>query len=197
MTAPIRENLAAQMVALSGWHPEREGLIDPLAGSGTIVAEAWGWARGVPISRTIPAWLGRPATAPLRPDLHPQILALEDDAKIRPSLLRSLKDAGLPAECAVGADFRSFEPSRVRELITTEGGIVLTNPPYGVRIERTDDELSELYEDLRDWSFALGPGWRIGLIGLPEPIEAVFGGAPKMKKPMRNGDLRTYFYLYG
>jgi len=44
--APLRENLAAGMIALSGWRPE-EPFFDPMCGSGTILLEAAQIALGV------------------------------------------------------------------------------------------------------------------------------------------------------
>ena len=43
--APLRENLAAGIVLLSGWKPE-EPLLDPMCGGGTLLVEAAAMARG-------------------------------------------------------------------------------------------------------------------------------------------------------
>ena len=43
--APLRENLAAGLVMLSGWKPE-EPLLDPMCGGATILVEAAAMARG-------------------------------------------------------------------------------------------------------------------------------------------------------
>ena len=43
--APLRENLAAGIVQLSGWQPEQP-LLDPMCGGGTILVEAAAMARG-------------------------------------------------------------------------------------------------------------------------------------------------------
>lgn len=190
--APIRENLAAQMVALSGWFPEREALVDPFAGSGTLLAEAEGWARGRPAREPSLPWLPHRDRGLLFAGGEPRLFGLEADPRARRGYEAALAGKAVDVQAD---DFRSVDPDEVRER-GGDAGLVLTNPPYGVRIEIEPDELAELYADLAAWWRALGPGWRLGLIGLREPVEAAFGDRPRMKKPMRNGDLRTFFYLY-
>lgn len=188
--APIRENLAAQMVALSGWFPDREALVDPFAGSGTLLAEAEGWARGRPARPPST----RPDDAPLLfPDAAPRLFGLEADARQRAALEASLRDRSAQIE---PDDFRNVDPRDLEAAVGGGPGLILTNPPYGVRIELEPEELDELYASLAGWWRELGPDWRIGLIGLREPVERAFGNRPRMKKPMRNGDLRTFFYLF-
>jgi 23S rRNA G2445 N2-methylase RlmL len=190
--APIRENLAAQMVALSGWFPDREPLVDPFAGSGTLLVEAEGWARGRPARPQRPPWIPHVDRGALFPDANPRLCGFEADPRSRAGLVATLNDRSVDVE---PDDFRNIDPpGLVRKL--GDRGLVLTNPPYGVRIELEPDELDELYADLAAWWRGLGPGWRLGLIGLREPVERAFGDRPRMKKPMRNGDLRTFFYLF-
>lgn len=191
--APIRENLAAQMVALSGWFPDREPLVDPFAGSGTLLAEAHGWARGAPARSRGPAWIAHVERGELFPDTRPRMLALEDDARQRRGLEATLGERAIRVELD---DFRRTDPQILTEELGPGPGLILTNPPYGVRIELEPEELTDLYRDLAAWWRGFGPGWRIGLIGFPESVEPVFGPRPKMKKPMRNGDLRTSFFVY-
>ncbi len=194
--APIRENLAAQMVALSGWYPQREALIDPFAGSGTLLIEADGWATTRPVPRRLASWLSPPAAPPLRPETVHRLLGIEEDPLIRPALERSLRAAGASPIPVVFGDLRSLSGSELRAKLDSPTGVVLANPPYGVRIGE-DVELDEVYGELgRLWS-ELGAGWRLAMIGLPDRVERVFGTDVRMKKPMRNGDLPTYFYRFG
>lgn len=190
--APIRENLAAQMVALSGWFPDREPLIDPFAGSGTLLAEAEGWATGRPARAPALPWVPHSDRGSLFADAAPRLLGLEADPRSRAGLEATLKGKSVDIE---PDDFRNVDPRALADRLG-DRGLVLTNPPYGVRIELDPEELDELYADLATWWRDLGPGWRLGLIGLREPVERAFGDRPRMKKPMRNGDIRTYFYLF-
>jgi len=191
--APLREHLAAQMVALSGWFPDREALIDPFAGSGTVLAEADGWARGRP-ARSLPGGGGPSVDRGLLfPQASPRLVGFEADPRQRSALAKALDGLDVTVE---PDDFRALDANAVRELTGDGPGLVLTNPPYGVRIELDADEIDELYRDLSSWWRELGPNWRMGLIGLAEPVERAFGNRPRMKKPMRNGDLRTFFYLF-
>ena len=190
--APIRENLAAQMVALSGWFPDRDPLVDPFAGSGTLLAEAEGWARGLPARAPGRPWIPHVDRGALFADASFRLRGLEADPRSRAGLDATLKGKSVDVE---PDDFRNVDPTELAGQLG-DRGLVLTNPPYGVRIELETDELDELYADLAAWWRALGPGWRLGLIGLREPVERAFGDRPRMKKPMRNGDLRTFFYLF-
>jgi len=206
-TAPVRENLAAQMVALAGWYPDREPLVDPFAGSGTLLAEADGWAWGRPArpstnGRHDGAWWGATdGGTPSRGDLFrskladapPRLLGLEADARQRPALAAALGERPVRFELD---DFRHVTPAMLRERLGPNPGLVLTNPPYGVRVELEPEELEALHADLAAWFRALGPGWRLALIGLAASIEPAFDRPPRMKKPMRNGDLRTHFYVF-
>jgi putative N6-adenine-specific DNA methylase len=97
------------------------------------------------------------------------------------------------------ADFRDLLPSRVRELVaSTRGarthGLIIGNPPYG---ERIGDEarLEDLYADLGDycWRFS---GFRAAFLVAHRGFEQAFGHEPRIKKPLNNGPLPAYFYLY-
>ena len=53
----------------------------------------------------------------------------------------------------------------------------------------------ELYRELADTARAFA-GWRIGILTASPLIERAFGPRPAVKKPLANGPLRSYFYLY-
>lgn len=184
--APLREHLAAQMVALSGWRPDREAFVDPMCGSGTLLAEAIGWARGLPVRRT--HRFGLPVQRPLRPKMAPQVWGSEPDRHRRRATEETLSRLG--GEATVLSD-------RLEglDIPLPEAGVVLTNPPYGERLEDEDEALRVL-EDLRTWFMTLGPGWRLGLIAPRDLVQLIFGRQPKMQKSMPNGPLMTSFLLY-
>jgi 23S rRNA G2445 N2-methylase RlmL len=73
---------------------------------------------------------------------------------------------------------------------------LLTNPPYGERLG--DAHLDELYAGLAQTCLRF-TGWRAGfLVGNPL-LESAFARAglrPRIKKPLANGNLRAYFFLF-
>jgi hypothetical protein len=184
--APLREHLAAQMVALSGWRPATEAFVDPMCGSGTLLAEAIGWAKGLPIRRT--HRFGLPVQRALRPELEPRVIGSEPDRPRRRAAEETLSRLGGKARL-LGHRLEDLD------IELPEAGIVLTNPPYGERLE-DGEEARRTLEDLRTWFMTLGRGWRLGLIAPRELVHPIFGRQPKMQKVMPNGPLMTSFLLY-
>jgi 23S rRNA G2445 N2-methylase RlmL len=187
--APLREHLAAQIIALSGWHPDEEPLIDPMSGSGTLLAEAFGWARSEPVPRTGRWVTGR---VPLRPDLRPRLWGLETD----PASVAASQAAFHRLGAGTSIELRPL-PLAAADLGPELGprGVVVTNPPYGVRLGDAEEAKLSLVE-LRSWFLRLGPGWRLFIIGLPELLDQVFDQPPSMNKRMRNGPLATVLRRY-
>ena len=154
--APLKENLAAGLLVLAGWTPQK-ALCDPFCGSGTIAIEAaqrvFGPAPG--IARTFgferlldhdPAlWRqlrdeavrhGRETTQAVLalPD-RPSITASDRDRRAIEQARRNMLRAGLPEQAI---DWQVADATRVRAPGTKPGWIV-TNPPYGQRIHARSD----------------------------------------------------------
>jgi 23S rRNA G2445 N2-methylase RlmL len=208
-TAPLRENLAAVLVMLARYDARREVLVDPMAGSGTIAIEAACMAQGksVWVAPRVPAAhrlalftdaLERPAQA-LFADTRPLIMANELEPRIHRVSQRNLANAGVGKAVASSCgDFRGLDPRIIREGAKQRGfdpdrGVILSNPPYGERLD--SGEVAEIYRDLGHWCRQFR-GWRAAFLVANREFEAVFGGRPRIKKPLRNGPLRAYFYLY-
>ena len=152
--APLRETLAAAMLAAGGWDPSRS-LADPFCGSGTIAIEA------AMMSRGIAPGLDRPFAFERWPGHDPRDMsALRDEARrrIRPSaaapILASDRDTGAIAAAEANAERAGVRDDIVftRAALSSAplgdaGGWIVTNPPYGVRVgDRTD--LRDLYSTL-------------------------------------------------
>ncbi len=207
--APLRENLAAVLVMLARYDARREPLVDPMAGSGTLAIEAACMAQGRPVwvaprqpaARHLPPFteaLRQPAE-PLFGDTAPFIVANELEAATHELSRVNVARAGVAdgVENRLG-DFRRLDPGELRGAARRRGfapdqGVILSNPPYGERLD--PGELAALYRDLGRWCRQF-PGWRAGFLVANEGFEAAFGGRPRIKKPLNNGPLRGYFYLY-
>jgi 23S rRNA G2445 N2-methylase RlmL len=149
--APLKETLAAAVVRLAGWDRERP-LCDPMCGAGTIAIEAAAWA-----ARVAPG-LGRPRFGLERWASHDD--AMRTRMRELREQARAEKRPGAPV-FAFDADPRAIERTRgnareagvevvverrdVRSLEPlAPPGFVVTNPPYGERL----DADQELYADL-------------------------------------------------
>ena len=215
--APLREDLAANLVMLSRYDARSEVFIDPLAGSGTLAIEAALMASGRavwmsgrrPDAYRLPEMedhmngLGKPLFA----DASPSIFAAELDPEVYSAMDRNLSTAGTsPQTTTFGGDFREWD---LAPQLQGKKGLILSNPPYGARLGSNIRELRSLYRDLGDWCRQFR-GFRAGfIIGEPEAdrekregpsivwlFQENFGGEARVKKPIRNGPLHAQFLLY-
>lgn len=188
--APLKENLAAGLIALTGWEGDRP-LVDPFCGSGTLLIEAacaaLGRAPGL-----LPASEGHPprsrAFALERwPDVDGDLwrreveaarqLARETLADGRPLAplvgfdhnAEVLAQARANAEAAGVAPWIRFEQGDARTVSPPPGpGLIVTNPPHGERLGNRQ-ELEALYGALGQRLRQVAPGWTLWLLsGHPE-----------------------------
>jgi 23S rRNA G2445 N2-methylase RlmL len=207
--APLNESLAAVLVMLGRHQARTEPLIDPMAGSGTIAIEAVSMGRASPvwIAPRKPSCMRLPALRslfiqapePMFPDTQPVAIANEIEKEAFDSCRDHASRAGVENLVhAVRGDFRDLETSTVHRVCQERGmsaatGLILSNPPYGERLD--SPELLTLYRDLGRWCRQFR-GWRAAfLIANPE-FERVFGGRPRIKKPLNNAQLRSSFLMY-
>lgn len=206
--APLRENLAAMLVMLARHDARREPLVDPMAGTGTIGVEAACLAQGRPVflpprkpacerHPQLRELCERPAE-PLFGDTRPRVLVNEQDPGVFERCQQQVARAGVDdlVECRQG-DFRDLDPGALRAMCPGEGGLLLCNPPYGVRLD--GDDLDALYDDLGRLCRELR-GWRAGFLVANPDFDGAFGrGArarARIKKPLSNATLKAQFLLY-
>jgi 23S rRNA G2445 N2-methylase RlmL len=206
--APLREHLAAVLLVLARFDPRRDALVDPMCGSGTIAIEAIEMARAVPRrAPTLAALgLGRGEAAPLFPDAAPLVVGCDIDVQALADARDNARTArvGTDVTWQLG-DVAVLEPATIAAIARERGreppttGVLLTNPPYGERLEGDDEAaLARLYEDLARAARRFA-GWRAGfLVATPlfEHVATGVLGRPKVKKPLANANLRAYFYLW-
>ncbi|ALK90998.1 THUMP domain-containing class I SAM-dependent RNA methyltransferase [Limnohabitans sp. 103DPR2] len=139
--APLKETLAAAMLAASGWDAHTP-LYDPCCGSGTIAIEAAQIACGI-----APGILRRFAFEKLLP-FQPHVWqALQDDARAQEHAPTTEIHASDVAFRMVDFTQRNAERAGVGQVVQARGGdalqrmppcetpgIMLLNPPYGERI---------------------------------------------------------------
>lgn len=199
--APIRENLAAGLLALSGWDPSKP-LIDPFCGSGTIPIEAAWIALGVPPgiwrpfaferlrNHTAQQWqdLKDDASAHIAPHLDSPIIGYDLSPQAIQDAQENLERAGL------SSDTVRFEVGDARSVLPpTEHGWLVTNPPYGERLADTDNDL------WRDWSQNLKQnysGWQVSIISSDLDLPRALRLKPLSRYPVFNGGLDCRLFSF-
>lgn len=210
--APLREHLAAVLLMLCRFDPRRDTLVDPMCGAGTIPIEAVHAARATP--RTVPTLralgLGAPAGGPPQPlfaDAAPTVIGCDIDLQVLAAARDNAHDAGVTTDVTwQRADVAHLSPTMIDQILRERGrdfehGLLVSNPPYGERLDEHDleDIYGALAETCRRFRESAPGRWRAGfLVGSPV-LERVFMqvvGRPRIKKPLANANLRAYFYLY-
>ena len=202
--APIAENLAAGLIALTPWRPGRM-LVDPFCGSGTFLIEA------AMISAHIAPGLSRSFTAETWTGLIPSSLWTEIREELRGEIDLSVPcdlqgydiDRGAVyaarenAKLAGVADLIHFQVRPVAELSHPRSyGFIITNPPYGERLEKgQDQDLLLLYKTLGERFLALS-SWSLYVITSFSGAEKALGLKAQKNRKIYNGMIKTYFYMF-
>lgn len=173
--APLRETLAAALIAASGWD-QASPLVDPFCGSGTIPIEgalmALGRAPGAARTFAAERWPGVSRTLGDRVRAE---LASQTGMRPTPRILGYDRDAGAIAAATSNAERAGVAADvgfAVQALSAAEfpaGGVgwVVTNPPYGVRVGEAD-RVRDLWAQLGHVLRQRAPGWRLAVLS-PDP----------------------------
>lgn len=198
--APIRETLAAAMIQLSVWNPDRP-LIDPFCGSGTISVEASliGLDIAPGMNRNFACELF--ANAPkVREKVQEEALQrIKRDRQLHISGFDINKDAiklaFKHAERAGVKDNIHFQVQDMRDLSSKYAhGVIITNPPYGERLMK-EDELKALYRDFGKVTAKLDE-WCVYAITSYRAFEKYFGRRADKVRKLYNSELECNFYQY-
>lgn len=198
--APLRENLAAGLL-LSAGYDGTQPFQDPFCGSGTIAIEAaWIAARRAPgmmrrfgfeklqnFDKTLWSDLRRRAEAQTRPVRAP-IAGSDSDRRIVQTALANARSAGVDDIVSFSvADAQSVRPNG-------ENGIMVSNPPYGVRLEEVR-VLQALYPQLGTWLKKYYAGWLAAMFTGDREMPKFMRLSPKRKIPLYNGNLDCRLFL--
>lgn len=200
--APIAENLAAALLLLTPWKKDRI-LVDPFCGSGTIPIEAAMMAAGIAPGKTrsftaqawehvVPARLWQQtreeALARENLDIETQIQGYDVDDEMVSIARANAKLAGV--EHLV--HFQRRDVDRLSH--AKKYGFILTNPPYGERLEDKEN-LFALYRTLGERYRALD-SWSMYVITSYEQAQEAIGKKADKNRKLYNGMIKTYFYQY-
>ena len=193
--APIRENLAAGIISLSGWKPG-EALLDPMCGSGTFLIEAamiaLNQAPGLKRSFGFEAWKDFDSIlynkikdeyySQIKPLAFSYIYGSDSDLRAIRVTKKNLLEAGLTG--AVELSCKSFDDI----VAPVKEGVLITNPPYGVRLGE-DEHLSMAYPIWASTMKKKLSGWRTYFLTSDLRMPKLMRLAPTKKTPLYNGAL--------
>lgn len=200
--APISETLAAALIMLTPWRKDRI-LVDPFCGSGTFPIEAAmmaaGIAPGMNRSFTAEAWtnlIDRKYWYEAIDEAHDRIDdGIETDIQAYDIDGSVIKTARQNAENAGVSHLIHFQERAVKDLSHPKKyGFIITNPPYGERLEEKES-LPALYREFGE-SFKKLDSWSAYMITSYEDAERYFGRKADRNRKIYNGMLKTYFYQF-
>jgi len=200
--APLKENLAAGIVTLTGWRGD-EPFLDPMCGGGTILLEAAAIALAIaPGSR--------------------REFGFERLEGFDVRLWRELRERAKAREhrdrpvAIFGADLYGAEIAKARAAVAAAGleravqlkqanllelsppapaGVLVANPPYGVRLGE-DAELAAFYPQLGDALKARFAGWRCYFLTADLRLAKLIGLKASKRTPLFNGPLECRLFEY-
>lgn len=199
--APLKETLAAALVKLTNWTPDRP-LVDPFCGSGTIAIEA------ALIGQNIAPGFNREFVSEQWPMIDSSVWdKVRDEAEEKANYDQPLDISGydidhkmvnIAKENALEAglgDIIQFKQMQVKDFTTTkEYGVIIGNPPYGERlsdrpsVERMYKEMGEVLRQYETWS--------VYMMTSDENFEQFYGKPATKKRKLFNGFIRTDYYQY-
>ena len=200
--APITETLASALIMLTPWKKDRS-LVDPFCGSGTFPIEA------AMMAADIAPGMNRSFTAEEWVNLIPKKAwydAMDEandviDRKVQVDIQgydlnpEAVKAARQNAKDAGVDHLIHFQERAVKDLSHPKKyGFIITNPPYGERLEDKKD-LPQLYREFGE-SFKKLDSWSAYMITSYEDAERYFGRKADKNRKIYNGMLKTYFYQF-
>ena len=200
--APITETLAAALIMLTPWKKDRI-LVDPFCGCGTFPIEAAmiaaNIAPGMNRSFLAEEWTNLipkklwydtidEANEMVNDDIEVDIQGYDIDGSVIKAARENAKEAGVD-------HLIHFQERDVKDLRHPKKyGFIITNPPYGERLEEKKD-LPDLYKAFGD-SFKNLDSWSAFMITSYEDTERYFGRKADKNRKIYNGMLKTYFYQF-
>lgn len=199
--APIKENMAAAIMQLTNWFPDKP-LIDPTCGSGTFCIEAamiglniapgfnrdfafeaWQWVDSDLVQK-----IRDEAEDKATYDVELDIMGCDIDGRMIEIAKKNAEEAGL-------ADVITFKQMRVQDLKTDKiNGVIVSNPPYGERL-LDDEKINVLYRQMGE-TFAPLETWSKFILTSDEGFEQKYGVIADKKRKLYNGTLKVDLYQF-
>lgn len=199
--APIKENMAAAIIQLSNWFPDKP-LIDPTCGSGTFCIEAamigMNIAPGFNRDFAFEAWpwvdqsqaqkVRDEAESKANYDIDLDISGFDLDGRMVEIARKNAEEAGL-------GDVIKLKQMRLQDLKTDKiNGVIISNPPYGERL--LDDKAVDILYNEMGQTFAPLKTWSKFILTSDEGFEKKYGSQADKKRKLYNGTLKVDLYQY-
>ena len=199
--APIKENMAAAIIELSNWYPDKP-FIDPTCGSGTFCIEAamigmniapgfnrdfafeeWNW-----VDDDLVQQVRDEAEEKANYDIELDISGFDIDGRMIEIAKKNAEEAGL-------ADVIKLKQMRLQDLKTDKiNGVIVSNPPYGERL--LDDKAVDILYNEMGQTFAPLKTWSKFILTSDEQFERKYGSQADKKRKLYNGTLRVDLYQF-
>ncbi|HEO4317389.1 TPA: class I SAM-dependent RNA methyltransferase [Streptococcus agalactiae] len=199
--APIKENMAAAIIQLSNWFPDKP-LIDPTCGSGTFCIEAamigmniapgfnrdfafeaWPWVDQSQVQK-----VRDEAESKANYDIDLDISGFDLDGRMVEIARKNAEEAGL-------GDVIKMKQMRLQDLKTDKiNGVIISNPPYGERL--LDDKAVDILYNEMGQTFAPLKTWSKFILTSDEGFEKKYGSQADKKRKLYNGTLKVDLYQY-
>ncbi|MCM3536997.1 THUMP domain-containing class I SAM-dependent RNA methyltransferase [Priestia endophytica] len=199
--APLKETLAAALIKLTTWHPDRP-FLDPFCGSGTIPIEA------ALIGQNIAPGFNREFDSEQWPWMSQEVWdKAREEAEDLANYDQPLDIAGYDInhkmidiaknnaiEAGLG-DLVEFKQMQASDLTSNkEYGVIVANPPYGERMQERK-QVERLYEEI-GISFNKLDTWSAYIITSHKGFEQFYGKQATKKRKLFNGFIETNYYQY-
>lgn len=199
--APIKENMAAAIIELSNWYPDKP-FIDQTCGSGTFCIEAamigmniapgfnrdfafeeWNW-----VDADLVQQVRDEAEEKANYDIELDISGFDIDGRMIDIAKKNAEEAGL-------ADVIKLKQMRLQDLKTDKiNGVIVSNPPYGERL--LDDKAVDILYNEMGQTFAPLKTWSKFILTSDEQFEQNYGSQADKKRKLYNGTLRVDLYQF-
>ena len=199
--APIKENMAAAIIELSNWYPDKP-FIDPTCGSGTFCIEAamigmniapgfnrdfafeeWNW-----VDADLVQQVRDEAEEKANYDIELDISGFDIDGRMIDIAKKNAEEAGL-------TDVIKLKQMRLQDLKTDKiNGVIVSNPPYGERL--LDDKAVDILYNEMGQTFAPLKTWSKFILTSDEQFERKYGSQADKKRKLYNGTLKVDLYQF-
>ena len=203
--APLKENLAAGILRLTGWTPGTP-LLDPMCGSGTFLLEAIGMSLGdAPgLARDMKDF-GFTKLLDYQPALWKRLCIEAAEQRIMADTLPIWGSDNDPD--AIARAQQNLAHAGVDDLVTlgcadlleiaapAANGVLIANPPYGERLGEAET-LAAFYPQLGSALKKQFAGWNCWFLSADTTLPKGIGLKPAKKIPLYNGNLECRLYSF-
>ncbi|OYZ68338.1 MAG: RNA methyltransferase [Methylophilaceae bacterium 17-43-7] len=198
--APLRENLAAGILHLTGWKPG-QALLDPMCGSGTFLLEAammalqiapglhrnFGFEKLKNFESDTWKKIKNAALKAVQPTSFQKLYGSDMDLRAVRVTKQNLTEAGLSEAVQLAhVNFTDAVPP-------ADSGVLVANPPYGVRIGE-DEELAMLYPKMGEALKRKFAGWNTYFLTNDLRMPKLMRLTPSKRTPLFNGPLECRLF---